>query len=212
VTGERPAPTHPASHFSPLHATQLVLARHGRTPWAAAGRHTGRTDVELDDVGRGEAKAIADRLRGLHIDRVLTSPLSRARETAELAGLGALAEVREELAEWDYGELEGRTTSEIRADRPGWTIWAGDVPGGETPEQVGRRVDAVLDEVGACGLTVALFAHGHLLRVLAARWLGLAPQDGRYLKLDTASLSVLGHEREQRVIQSWNLICAGGPL
>jgi broad specificity phosphatase PhoE len=203
--------SHVASHFAPQYATQLWLVRHGRTPWAAAGRHTGRTDVSLDEVGRAEAKAVADRLAAVHFDRVLTSPLARARETCQLAGLDDRAEVRDERMEWDYGELEGRTTSEIRVDLPGWTIWDGPVPGGETPDQVAARADVVIDEVGNSGLTVALFAHGHLLRVLAARWLHLAPDGGRMFALDTSTVSVLGYEREQRVVLMWNQSCVEGP-
>ncbi len=198
------------SHFSPLEATQVVVVRHGRTEWSATGRHTGRTDVPLDEVGRAEAKAVADRLSGLHIDRVLSSPLSRALDTAHLAGFAERVEVRDELVEWDYGELEGRTTAEIRIDHPRWTIWAAPVPGGETPEQVAARVDPLLDEFGSSGLTIAVFAHGHVLRVLAARWLALPPQAGRLFKLDTATVSVLGYEREQRVLQTWNQPCVGG--
>jgi probable phosphoglycerate mutase len=203
---------HPTSHFSPVQATQVVLVRHGRTEWTASGRHTGRTDVPLDDIGRAEAKAVADRLAGLHVARALSSPLFRARETASLAGFGDALEPRPELMEWDYGELEGLTTAEIRQRYPGWTIWSGPVPGGETAEQVGARADRILSEIASSGLTILVFSHGHFLRVLAARWLGLPPTDGRLFKLDTATVSVLGYEREQRVLMSWNQSCTGGPV
>jgi probable phosphoglycerate mutase len=198
------------SHFSPLGATQILLVRHGRTEWSAAGRHTGRTDVSLDEVGRAEAKAVADRLSCLHIDRVLSSPLSRALDTARLAGYGDRVDVRDELVEWDYGDFEGHTTTDIRLGVPGWTIWDGPVPGGETLGQVGARVDRVLDEIANSGLTVAVFAHGHVLRVMGARWLALPPDQGRLLRLDTATVSILGYEREQRVVQMWNQSCVGG--
>jgi broad specificity phosphatase PhoE len=198
------------SHFSPLEATQIVLVRHGRTEWSATGRHTGRTDVPLDEVGRAEAKAVADRLSGLHIDRVLSSPLSRALDTARLGGYGDRVDVRDELVEWDYGDFEGHTTTEIRLGTPGWTIWDGPVPGGETPAQVGARVDRVLDEIANSALTIAVFAHGHVLRVMGARWLALPPEHGRLFRLDTATVSILGYEREQRVVQTWNQSCVGG--
>jgi broad specificity phosphatase PhoE len=135
---------------------------------------------------------------------VVTSPLSRARETCRLAGQGARAELSPDLVEWDYGRWEGRTGADIRQEVPGWTIWTGAVPGGETVEQVGERADRVLERVRGTPGDVALFAHGHLLRILAARWLGLPARDGGFLGLDTASLSSLGLEHEQPVIRSWN--------
>jgi probable phosphoglycerate mutase len=189
-----------------------VLVRHGRTDWSAAGRHTGRTDVPLTDVGRAEAKALADRLAGLHADRVLTSPLSRAADTAALAGFADRAEVRDELVEWDYGELEGRTTEQIRERYPGWTIWHGEVPGGESADSVAARADGILAEIATSGLTVLVFSHGHFLRLLAARWLELPATAGGYFTLDTATVSVLGYEREQRVLSSWNQSCTGGAV
>ena len=183
---------------------EVVLVRHGETEWSAAGRHTGRTDVPLDETGRREARALAESLAGRDFALVLTSPLSRAVETCRLAGLGDRAQVRDDLAEWDYGEYEGRTTPEIRAGRPGWSLWADGVVGGETIADVGARVDRVIAEAARAGGDVALFAHGHVLRVLAARWLGLEPDAGKLLALDPASVSVLGWEREWRVIRSWN--------
>lgn len=185
---------------------RLVLVRHGATAWSRSGRHTGRTDLPLDEGGRAQAEDLGERLAELAIDRVLTSPLTRARATCELAGFGAKAEVVDDLVEWDYGAYEGLTTPEIRAERPSWQLFRDGCPGGEVPEGVGARADAVLGLVAACapGSTVALFGHGHLLRVLAARWLALAPAAGQLLALDAGSVSVLGHEREARVVRSWN--------
>lgn len=185
---------------------RLVLVRHGATEWSRTGRHTGRTDVPLDEGGREQAVALGARLARIGLDRVLTSPLERARVTCELAGLGGRAEVVDDLVEWDYGVYEGRTTPEIRAERPDWQLFRDGCPDGEDPGAVGARADAVLDRVAACppGSTVALFGHGHLLRVLAARWLALHPSAGQLLALDAGSVSVLGHERETRVVRSWN--------
>jgi broad specificity phosphatase PhoE len=183
---------------------ELVLVRHGETDWSRAGRHTGRTDEPLNETGRANAAALAGRLAGRSFALVLTSPLSRAVETCRLAGLGDAAQVRDDLAEWGYGEYEGRTTPEIRAGRPGWSLWADGVVGGETIADVGARVDRVIAEAARAGGDVALFAHGHVLRVLAARWLGLEPDAGKLLALDPASVSVLGWEHEWRVIRSWN--------
>ena len=184
-------------------ATEIVLVRHGETEWSRDGKHTGQTDVLLTDVGRGQAEALGSALRGRQFDRVLTSPRSRAFETARLAGYEA-AEKRDELAEWDYGDYEGRTTPEIREERPGWTLWRDGVPGGETAEQVEARVDRLLDELRETDGAVLVFAHGHLLRVLAARWLGLQAEAGRLLALDPATLGILGFERETPVIRVWN--------
>jgi probable phosphoglycerate mutase len=183
---------------------ELWLVRHGDTAWSLTGQHTGRTDVPLTPGGVLQAAMLGRRLRARRFARVLTSPLARARETCRLAGQGGMAEVDADLAEWDYGALEGRTAADIRREVPGWTIWTGAVPGGETLQQVGARVDRVLARVRAASGDVVLFAHGHVLRILAARWIGLSPADGRVLGLDTASLGVLGHERDQPVIRSWN--------
>ena len=154
---------------------EVVLVRHGETDWSRDGRHTGRTDVPLNDRGRAEARALAGMLAGRSFALVLASPRSRALETCRLAGLGDRALVRDDLAEWDYGAYEGRTTDEIRAERPGWTLWRDGVDGGETLAQVGARADRLIPELELAGGDVVVFAHGHLLRVLAARWLGLEP-------------------------------------
>jgi broad specificity phosphatase PhoE len=185
-----------------------VLVRHGETEWTRSGRHTGRTDIPLTEQGRRDAEAVADALRGRTFARVLTSPLSRAAETARLAGFGD-AERRDELMEWDYGAHEGRTTPEIRGGSPGWTIWSGDVPSGESADDVAARVDRVLNEVRAVDGDVLVFAHGHVLRVLTARWLGLDPREGRHFALDPATVSALGYERETPVVRLWNARSAG---
>jgi len=184
---------------------EVVLVRHGETEWSKAGRHTGRTDVPLTAEGRRQAEHVGAQLAGRSFSLVLTSPLSRAYETCRLAGFGDRAESCEDLVEWDYGSYEGATTEEIRHSQPGWTVFAGGAPGGETAEQVGRRVDRVIARIRSSPGDVALFAHAHVLRVLAARWLGLEPAGGRYFALATASVSVLGQERETSVIQRWNL-------
>ena len=185
-------------------ASEIVLVRHGETEWSRDGRHTGNTDVELTDVGRRQAEALRAALAGRAFERVLTSPLVRAADTAELAGYGEAAERRDELREWDYGAYEGRRTAEIREERPGWTLWLDGVPEGETIAQVALRVDSVLDELRQVEGTALVFAHGHLLRVLAVRWIGQEPETGRHLALDPATIGVLGHERETPVIRVWN--------
>lgn len=184
----------------------LWLVRHGETEWARLGRHTGRTDVPLTELGRRQAASLAERLVGHRFGLVLASPLSRARETAEICGFGAVLQPEPDLMEWDYGSLEGRETAEIRESIPGWTIWSGPWPGGETISDVAARADRVVARVRARAVdTDALvFAHGHLLRVLAARWLGLEPTAGSWFALDTATISVLGWERGSPVIQTWN--------
>jgi probable phosphoglycerate mutase len=195
---------------SPSHsAHEVVLVRHGETEWSRAGRHTGRTDVPLTEQGRRQAEAVGAALRDRDFALVLTSPLGRALETCRLAGFGERAQPRDELMEWDYGAYEGRTTAEVREERPGWTLWRDGVPGGETIEQVGERVDRVLDEIRALDGEALLFAHGHVLRVLTARWLELEPDAGRLFALDPATLSMLGYERETPVIQLWNEAVAG---
>jgi probable phosphoglycerate mutase len=195
---------------SPSHsAYEVVLVRHGETEWSRAGRHTGRTDVPLTEQGRRQAEAVGAALRDRDFALVLTSPLGRALETCRLAGFGERAQPRDELMEWDYGAYEGRTTAEVREERPGWTLWRDGVPGGETIEQVGERVDRVLDEIRALDGEALLFAHGHVLRVLTARWLELEPDAGRLFALDPATLSMLGYERETPVIQLWNEAVAG---
>ncbi|MBA3558266.1 MAG: histidine phosphatase family protein [Gemmatimonadaceae bacterium] len=185
----------------------LWLLRHGETPWSIAGRHTGRTDVALTERGERQAAALGRHLGGRAFALVLTSPLCRAADTCRLAGYADVAERDDDLLEWDYGAFEGKTSREIRAERPAWTIWNDGASGGETPDEVGRRADRVIARVKAAVGDVALFAHGHLLRTLAARWLDLPPRAGGSLTLDTASVSVLGVERERCVIQHWNEIC-----
>jgi probable phosphoglycerate mutase len=183
---------------------QIVLVRHGATEWSVAGKHTGRTDVPLTEEGHRAAEKLRVPLRAWTFARVLTSPLQRARETCRLAGYGDVAESRDELQEWDYGAYEGRTTGDIRGEAPDWVLWRDGAPGGESPTDVGARADRVLAEVRAVDGDVLLFAHGHVLRVLTARWLELPPGDGRLFALDTATLSVLGYERINSVILRWN--------
>jgi broad specificity phosphatase PhoE len=178
------------------------LLRHAQTEWSRDGRHTGRTDVPLTDAGRNAARALRARVEGHDFALVLCSPLARARETAQLAGLQP--QLRDDLLEFDYGDYEGITTAQIRERRPGWSLWRDGCPGGETADDVGRRVDRVIDEALAAGGDVALVAHGHVLRVLAARWLEQPAAFGGRLRLDTGTISVLGFERETRVIHSWN--------
>jgi broad specificity phosphatase PhoE len=183
---------------------EVVLVRHGETEWSRDGKHTGRTDVPLTAPGRKQAEALGEVLGDRAFARVLTSPLARAAETAQLAGFGARAEERTELCEWDYGAYEGRTTAEIREERPGWTLWRDGVPGGETAGEVAERVDRLLAELRTADGDALVFAHGHLLRVLAVRWIGLGPESGRLLALDPATISVLGYERETPVVRVWN--------
>jgi probable phosphoglycerate mutase len=185
-------------------AAGLTLARHGETEWSRRGQHTGRTDMPLTDVGRGQARRVGRALAGRTFALVLTSPLSRARDTCALAGFADAAVERDELLEWDYGDYEGRTTADIRTNAPGWTIWDDGGPNGERVHDVGARVDALLADLGAADGDVLVFAHGHLLQVLAIRWVGLPPEDARILELDTATISQLGHHREQPVITRWN--------
>lgn len=190
---------------------QIVLIRHGETEWSRNGRHTGRTDIPLTEVGRDEAGMLAAKLRAWRFVRVVTSPLRRALDTCRLAGYGEAAEVRDELMEWDYGAYEGRTTKEIRREDPGWTVWTDGAPGGETAENVADRISPVVAELREVDGDVAVFGHGHLLRVLAARWLDLPPVEGRRFALGTTTVSVLGHERETRAILRWNEDCHLGP-
>jgi probable phosphoglycerate mutase len=187
-----------------LYRQQVVLVRHGETEWALQGRHTGRTDVPLTERGRQQAVALGRFLQRRQFANVLVSPRQRALETCRLAGFGESAEVRDDLVEWDYGKYEGKTTSEILAERPGWTLWDDGVPGGETVEDVGRRVDRVIAEVRSTPGDVAIFAHGHVLRILAARWVDLAPKVGSRFALDPAGVSVLGYEHTWPVLARWN--------
>jgi broad specificity phosphatase PhoE len=185
---------------------RLYLARHGETVWTLTGQHTGLTDLPLTEKGEASARALGHRLVGLSIDRVLTSPLQRVSGTCGLAGFAAAAEVDSDLVEWNYGEYEGLRTTEIQAKRPGWNIFRDGCPGGESPCQVGARADRVLKRIAAGEGDVLLFSSGHFLRVLAVRWLGLEPAFGRFIALNTASLSILGYENcpSKPVIQLWN--------
>jgi broad specificity phosphatase PhoE len=182
---------------------RIWLIRHGETEWSLSGQHTGRTDIPLTELGERRAAAVGRELGGKQFALVLTSPRSRARETARLAGYAG-AQIDDNLQEWDYGAYEGITTPDIRKQAPGWLIWDGPVPQGESIEQVAARADRAIERAAAIEGEVALFAHGHILRVLAARWLGLSPEAGRLLALDTGSISILGYEREIRVIRRWN--------
>ena len=187
---------------------QIYLVRHGETEWSRSGQHTGRTDIPLTDTGRAQAVELGERLRGHEFALVLTSPLSRAAETARIAGFGDALTV-DDLVEWEYGEFEGRTTDEIRESLPGWTIWQGPWRGGETAEQVGSRVDRVIARCldGSVRGDSLLFAHGHVLRVLTARWLDQPPSAGAHYALGTATIGILGWERQNRVIETWNEAC-----
>lgn len=182
----------------------VFLARHGETEWSATGKHTSYTDVPLTAAGRRDGVRLSDRLGGLDLALVLVSPRQRARDTCALAGLSDGAVVDDDLVEWDYGDYEGLTTPEIRETRPGWSVWADPTPRGETAEQVGARADRVIARTLAAGGDVALFAHGHLLRVLGARWIGLPAAYGGHLALSTGAVCELGFERERRTIWVWN--------
>jgi len=188
---------------------EIFLIRHGETEWTLSGQHTSRTDLPLTEAGRNQAKALGQILKGMlpakRTSLVLSSPMRRAMDTCHLTGFDP--QIEDNLREWDYGSYEGLTSGDIHKSAPGWTIWTGPVPGGESPEQIGARADrviqrclSVLDNSG----DAALFSHGHMLRVLAARWLGLAPDAGRFLALETASVSALGWEHKTRVVRLWN--------
>jgi probable phosphoglycerate mutase len=182
--------------------SELVLVRHGETTWSDERRHTGRSDIPLTAAGRAQAEGIAGALKRFDIRRCFASPLQRAWDTAHLIGLEP--ERDDDLLEWDYGTYEGLTTAEIRDVIPGWSVWTHPVSGGETIEQVGLRADRIIDRAIGLEGTTALVAHSHLLRILAARWLELPPLEGRRFILDNTTISVLGWERENRVISRWN--------
>lgn len=184
--------------------TRLVLVRHGETEWSRTGRHTGRTDVPLTDRGRDQAKELGRALRGRVFSRVLSSPLGRAVETCRLAGFADRVELVDDLREWDYGAYEGRTRVEIAAEVPGWTVWTHPIVDGERLADVGRRADRLIAALLPSGGAILVFSHGHILRVLAARWIEQPADVGARLELDTASLSVLGWEQDRRVIEGWN--------
>ena len=186
--------------------SEIWLVRHGETEWSRSGQHTSRTDLPLTPAGEQQAENLKRMLAGHSFALVLSSPMKRALETCRLVGMTPEVpfETTDDLREWDYGDYEGLTTAEIQKRVPGWTIFTGAVPNGETAEQVGARADRVIARALAADGDVALFGHGHLSRVLAAQWIGLEPAGGRLLALSTASLSVLGYERETRVIRLWN--------
>lgn len=186
---------------------ELWLIRHGETEWSLSGQHTSRTDIALTDHGRRRAEELGEFLKGTSFNAVFVSPMQRARETCAIAGFGPQAVIDNDLKEWDYGIYEGKTTAQIRAEIPGWSVWKDPITEGETAEHVGSRADAVIARslaASSVGGKVALFAHAHILRILAARWLGLAARQGSLFALGTGSVSVLGWERESRVITTWN--------
>jgi probable phosphoglycerate mutase len=181
---------------------EIWLVRHGETEWSRSGQHTSRTDLPLTSEGERQSASLQRMLAGHSFALVLSSPMKRAVDTCRLVGL--TPEISDDLREWDYGDYEGLTTAEIQKSAPGWTVWTGTAPNGETVDQVAARAETVISCAVAAAGDVALFGHGHLLRVLAARWVGLEPSGGQLLALSTASLSVLGYERETRVIRLWN--------
>lgn len=184
---------------------QVVLVRHGETVWSREGRHTGRTDIPLTDRGRDDARSVATALAGRRFARVLVSPLRRARETCALAGLAGQEELCPALMEWDYGDYEGLTSAQIGERRPGWSLWRDGCPNGESPADVAARADSVIAGIAGTEGDVAMVAHGHLLRVLAARWIEQPASFGERLMLDTAAISVLDAEHGARALRAWNL-------
>jgi broad specificity phosphatase PhoE len=203
--------TEPASSAAPAGAGdaprahhEVVLVRHGETEWSANGRHTSHTDLPLTDSGRARAKSLAPELASREFALVLCSPLLRARETCSLAGFGDAAVLCDDLHEWDYGDYEGLTTPEIRVDRPDWLLWRDGCPGGESPSEVQARADRVLDRARAAAGDVILFAHGHILRVVAARWVAQPAAFGARLALRAGAVSTLGYERDTEVLGEWN--------
>jgi broad specificity phosphatase PhoE len=184
---------------------ELWLIRHGETEWSVSGAHTGRTDIPLTDLGRRRAEGIRRYLNNRPFALVLSSPLSRALETCRIAGYGDVAQIEPNLREWDYGIYEGKTTSEIRKEVPDWSVWCSEIPKGESLDEVCHRAQQVIDRALQADGDVALFAHGHILRILATRWTQLPCRAGEVLALDTAAISILGYERETRAIRLWNL-------
>lgn len=188
---------------------RIHLIRHGETAWSLSGQHTGRTDLPLTEEGEQEAGKVAERLSGVNFSRVFTSPLLRARRTAELAGLGDVAEIEPDAVEWDYGEYEGRRTEDIRKDRPGWNIFEDGCPHGESPLQVSERADRLIARFQKMEGNVALFAHGQFGRVLGSRWIGLLALQAQHFLLSTASISILGYGhniRGENAVHSWNCV------
>jgi broad specificity phosphatase PhoE len=184
----------------------LVIVRHGQTEWSAAGRHTGHTDIPLTREGRAQASGLADEFAARRFALVLCSPLRRARETCELAGQAEHAVIDDDLREWDYGDYEGLTTAEIRERNPTWDLWSEGCPGGERPQDVAARADRALARLRAADGEAVAFAHGHILRVLTARWLGMEASAGARFALAAAGIGVLGYERETEVISRWNIV------
>jgi broad specificity phosphatase PhoE len=184
--------------------SEIVVVRHGETEWSASGRHTSRTDLPLTEAGRERARALAGVLADRRFSLVLCSPLRRARQTCELAGFGEVAVLCDDLHEWDYGEYEGLTTLEIRAINADWNLWRDGCPGGEQPAQVGERADSVLRRVRGAGGDSIAFAHGHILRVVTARWLGMEVAAGARFALAAGGVGMLGYERETEVLTRWN--------
>jgi probable phosphoglycerate mutase len=183
---------------------EVFVVRHGETAWSLSGQHTGVTDIPLTENGRAVARRLQPILAKVSFSLVLASPLGRARETCELVGLGGRATVEPDLMEWNYGEYEGLTATEIHARRPGWLIFRDGCPGGETPDQVATRADRVIARVRAAPGDVALFAHGHIFRVLISRWIGLPPAAGQHFLLDTATVNILGYYRDSPAVKVWN--------
>ncbi len=183
---------------------EIVLVRHGETEWSRAGRHTSHTDLPLVESGQVRARSLGDELAGRSFALVLCSPLLRARETCSLAGLSGAATIDPDLSEWDYGEYEGLTTPQIWEQRPDWTLWRDGAPGGESPAAVAARADRVLARLREAGGDAIAFAHGHILRVVGARWVDMDVSFGARLKLDAGGMSVLGFERTTEVLTRWN--------
>lgn len=214
MTLKAPGATPATHHATALMATnaeerqtqlrRAMLIRHGETEWTLSGQHTGLTDIPLTEKGRADASLLAPLAAHMKFTLVLASPLQRARDTCELAGLGAQAQIEPDLLEWNYGEYEGLAPKEIHARNPGWMLFTDGCPGGESPDQVGARVDRVIARIRAVEGDVALFAHGHLFRVFAARWLGLPPGAGCRFLLDPGTLSVLSHYRGVPALKAWN--------
>ena len=194
------------SNTSSEQSQRIVLARHAETEWSISGQHTGRTDIDLTAAGRDAAVKLGERIAGHRFDRAISSPLQRARDTASLAGFSDV-EIDENLLEWDYGDYEGVTTANIRAERPGWDLWSDGAPNGETPQQVAERADAaVANAVSICesGCDAIVFGHGHMLTALAVRWIGLPLEHGKRFRISTGSIGILRWKRENRVLDLWN--------
>ncbi|ESY99971.1 histidine phosphatase family protein [Mesorhizobium sp. LNHC209A00] len=186
---------------------QIHLVRHGETAWSLSGQHTGRTDMPLTPAGEAAARGVAERLKGLSFTAVWSSPSQRAYDTSVLAGFGATSVKMDDLQEWDYGAYEGLTTKQILAERPGWNVFRDGSPQGEVAADVGTRADRIIERLRKANADILIFSSAHFLRVLAARWLGLPPEDGALFVLDTASISVLGYEHDfgEPVVRRWNL-------